>query len=48
MILFFNDNSLTSKTLRQTIMPRSKLKNIYKKCKIEDNWSNYKKHRNLC
>ena len=29
-------------------MPGSKLKNIFNKYRTEDNWANYKKHRNLC
>ena len=36
-----------SKALRKAIMHRSKLKNIYNKCRTEDNWSNYKKQRNF-
>ena len=36
-----------SKALRKAIMHRSKLKNIYNKCRTEDNWANYKKQRNF-
>ena len=36
------------KSLWKAIMHRSKLKNIYEKYRIEDNWANYKKQRNVC
>ena len=44
----FNNNPFMPKALREAIMHRSKLKNIYNKCRTEDNWSNYKKQRNFC
>ena len=47
-ILRFNNNPLISKALRKGIKHRSKLKNIYNKCRTESNWSNYKNQRNSC
>ena len=36
------------KALRKAIMHSSKLKNIYNKCRTEDNCWNYKKQTHLC
>ena len=47
-ILRFNKNPFMSKALRKVIMHRSKLKNIYNKCRTEDNSSNFIKQRNFC
>ena len=47
-ILSFNDNSFRLKALRKRIKHSSKLKNIYKKCRTEGNWSDYKTQRNSC
>ena len=37
-----------SKPLRKAIMTRSRLKNIFNKCRNESNWMNYKQVRNKC
>ena len=37
-----------TKTLRKTIMVRSRLKSIYNKKQSYDNWDKYKKQRNFC
>ena len=47
-IMRFNNNPFRLKALRQTIVHRSKVKNIYNKYRTEDNWANYKKQRNFC
>ena len=39
----FSNNPFMSKGLRNAIIPRSKLKNIYNKYRTEDNWANYSK-----
>ena len=44
----FNNNPCMSKAMRKAIMHKSKLKNIYNKCRTGDNWANYKKQRNIC
>ena len=46
-IMRFNNNPFRLKALRQTIVHRSKVKNIYNKYRTEDNWANYKKQRNF-
>ena len=43
----FNNNPFMSKALRKAIMHRSKLKTICNKYRTENNWSNYKKQRNV-
>ena len=47
-IMRFNNNPFRLKALRQTIVHRSKVKNIYNKYRTEDNWANYKKQINFC
>ena len=47
-ILRHNNNSFMSKKLRKTIMLRSKLKNSFNKDKSYENWSKYKRQRNVC
>ena len=47
-ILRFNNSPFMTKTLRKSIMHRSKLKNIYNKKWTNDNWANYKKQRDFC
>ena len=37
-----------TKTLKKATMHGSKFKNIYNKKRTNDNWTNYKKQRNLC
>ena len=37
-----------TKSLRNAIMHRCKLKNIYNKTKANKDWDNYKKQRNFC
>ena len=37
-----------TKTLRKSIMHRSKFKNIYSKKRTNNYWANYKKQRNFC
>ena len=37
-----------TKTLKKATMHGSKFKNIYNKKQTNDNWTNYKKQRNLC
>ena len=37
-----------STAFRKAIMHRSELKQIYNKCRTEDNWANYKKQINFC
>ena len=44
----FNNNLFMSKAFRKAIMHRSELKQIYNKCRTEDNWANYKKQINFC
>ena len=46
--LRFNHNLFMSKTLRKSVMVRSKLKNKYNKNRTEENWGSYKKQRNFC
>ena len=46
--LRFNHSPFMTKTLRKTIMARSRLKNIYNKKLSYDNWDIYKKQRNFC
>ena len=36
------------KNLRKVIMHRSKLKNLFNKCRTHENWCNYKIQRNYC
>ena len=38
-----NDNLFMTKSLRKTLMYRSKLKNIYDKTTANEVWDNYKK-----
>ena len=45
-MLHFNNNHFMAKALR--VMHRSKLKNIYNKCRTEGSCSNYKKQINFC
>ena len=42
-----NNNPFMSKALVESIMHRSKFKNIYTKYRTEDNWANYKKQGNF-
>ena len=44
----FNNRPFMTKTLRETIMHRSRLENIYIHKRNDKNWENYKKQRNLC
>ena len=37
-----------TKSLRKTIMLRSRLKKNFSKKRSDENWDNYKKHRNFC
>ena len=37
-----------TKTLRKTIMTRSRLKNRFNKTRSDENWSLYKAQRNFC
>ena len=36
------------KNLRKVLMHRSKLKNLFNKCRTHENWCNYKIQRNYC
>ena len=47
-IVPFNNNPFMTKTLRKSIMHRSRLKNIYIRKRNDKNWENYKKQRNCC
>ena len=47
-MLHFTDNHFMPKALREAVMHRSKLKNIYNKCRTEGSCSNYKKQINFC
>ena len=47
-MLHFNNNHFMPRALREAIMHRSKLKNIYNKCRTEGSCSNYKKQINFC
>ena len=46
-MLHFNNNHFMPKALREAIMHRPKLKNIYNKCRTEGSCSNYKKQINF-
>ena len=47
-IVPFNNNPFMTKTLRKSMMHRSRLKNIYIRKRNDKNWENYKKQRNFC
>ena len=47
-IVRFNNSPFMTKTLRKTIMHRSRLKNIYIPKRNDKNWENYKKQINFC
>ena len=46
-ILRFNNSPFMTKTLRKSMIHRSKFKNIYSKKRTNDNWANYKKQSNF-
>ena len=43
-----NHNKLMTEKLRKEVMTRSYLRNKYDKNRTYENWSNYKKQRNIC
>ena len=43
-----NHNKLMTEKLRKEVMTRSYLRNKYNKNRTYENWSNYKKQRNIC
>ena len=43
-----NDDPFMTKALRKAIMLRTKLRNMYNKCRTRDKWNAYKKQRNKC
>ena len=43
-----NNQAFTTKTLRKAIMKRSILRNKFNKERNIENWSEYKRQRNLC
>ena len=47
-IVLFNNSPFMTKTLRKTIMHRSRVKNIYIPKRNDKNWENYKKQINFC
>ena len=44
----FNNNAFMTKSLRKSIMLRSRLKNNFNKQRPDESWDNYKKQRNFC
>ena len=44
----FNNNHFMTKQLRKAVMRPSRLKNIYNKTRIPENWDNYRKQPNFC
>ena len=47
-ILRYNNNPFMNKALKNAIMTRSRLKNIFNKNSSAKNWISYKKQRNFC
>ena len=47
-VLRFNNNAFMTKSLRKSIMFRSRLKNNLNKQRSDENWNNYKKQGNVC
>ena len=47
-VLRFNNNAFATKSLRKTVMFRSRLKNNFNKKRYDENWDSFKKQRNFC
>ena len=43
-----NDGPSMTKALRKAIMLRTRLRNMYNKCKTQEKWNAFKKQRNKC
>ena len=47
-VLRFNNNVFMTKSLREAVMSRSRLKNNFNKKRSDENWDNYKKQWKFC